>query len=173
MKRGSKLKFCVGDRVEMQGYEDGYQGSYFSGTIIETSDTNDECVIKYDNLLEDEDSNKKLRERVETFFVRPEPPFIQDDFYNVHEWVDAYENDAWWFGTITRKKGSDYYVYFLRHEVEKAYKLRDLRVHHEWDYDIGGWVTCKVYNEKKKAAEKCKVSSSPGASSSKARPKNR
>ncbi|KAI5674120.1 hypothetical protein M9H77_14484 [Catharanthus roseus] len=169
----SKMKFSIGDRVEVQGYEDGLQRSYFSGTIIESRHGNDDYLVEYDNLLENENSSKKLKERVNPFFVRPEPPLMQDDFYKVHEWVDAYENDGWWFGTISRIKGSDYYVYFLMHEVEKAYKLRDLRVHHEWKDDIGCWVPCKVYNEKKKTAEKCKVSSSPGASSSKARPKNR
>ncbi|KAI5659664.1 hypothetical protein M9H77_28457 [Catharanthus roseus] len=74
-------------------------------------------------LHKNENSSKKLKEYVDPSFVCPEPLLIQDKCYNLHE-----------------------------HKIEKAYKLHDLRVHHEH--------------------EKFNASSRASASSSKPRPKH-
>ncbi|KAI5672563.1 hypothetical protein M9H77_12927 [Catharanthus roseus] len=111
------MKFCIGDRVEVEGHDQSLQGSYFASTLIDISRENSDYQIKYDNLHKNKNSSKKLKEYVDRFFVRPEPPLIQDPCYNLHE-----------------------------HEVEKAYKLHDLRVHYEWEEEMGqctGASSCK------------------------------
>ncbi|KAI5657793.1 hypothetical protein M9H77_26586 [Catharanthus roseus] len=138
---GSTMKFHIGDRVEIEGHDEGLQGSYCSGTLIDILRGNGDYRIKYDNLHKNENSNS---------------------CYNLPDLVDIYENDGWWSGTISGKNGCKYYVYFLRHEVEKAYKLHDFRVHHD-----------KVYTGRIKNTEKLNASSDAGASSSKPRPKHR
>ncbi|KAI5682712.1 hypothetical protein M9H77_03940 [Catharanthus roseus] len=117
------MKFCIGDRVEVEGYDESLQGSYFSSMLIGISRGKGNCRIKYDSLHEDENSSKKLKEYVDPFFVCPKPPLIQDSFYNLHEL-----------------------------EVEKAYKFHDLRVHHKWEDKKGRIKNFEKFNASSRAS---------------------
>ncbi|KAI5649324.1 hypothetical protein M9H77_35329 [Catharanthus roseus] len=84
------MKFHIGDRVEVEGYDKGLQESYFSGMVIHISRENGDYRIKYDNLHKNENSSKKLKEYVDPFFVLPKLPLIQDPCYSLHK-----QNGRW------------------------------------------------------------------------------
>nr|GMD39175.1 DUF724 domain-containing protein 3 [Ipomoea batatas] len=59
-----------------------------------------------------DDFSAQLTENVPLEQIRPQPPQVQSTFFNMYQVVDAFDNDGWWVGQITRKIKNRYYVYF-------------------------------------------------------------
>ncbi|KAH7544032.1 hypothetical protein ACOSP7_030991 [Xanthoceras sorbifolium] len=129
----------VGDFVEISSKEDGFLGSYFVARVVAAKPAKDNFTVEYENLLSDEDENKKLREVVRAADLRPCPPLIRVSGFDVLEVVDAYDGDGWWVGRVTGRVGADRYsVYFDSTGDEFVYSGCVLRVHQEWEDGI--WV---------------------------------
>ncbi|XP_054814040.1 protein AGENET DOMAIN (AGD)-CONTAINING P1-like [Prosopis cineraria] len=135
-----KINFCRGQSVEISVKEDGFHGSYYEAKVVSQLD-NGLYVVQYKTLLEDNEF-QFLTETVYPKELRPLPPAIPVRRFSTNQKVDAFDNDGWWVGVITRKDGPDaYFVYFATTDQEIAYPLSQLRVHHDW---IGGkWVLSK------------------------------
>ena len=117
--------------MEVCSKEDGFQGSYYRATIVEKLDANTFQVM-YKTLVE-EDGTTQLTETVRVDEVRPVPAKLElKGGFRLYDKVDAFDNDGWWLGKITGKKGSTYYVYFDCFKVELPYDKTMLRVHQDW-----------------------------------------
>ncbi|GFZ21760.1 hypothetical protein Acr_29g0009220 [Actinidia rufa] len=136
--RISEAKFSEGTVVEVKSNEEGYQGSWFTAVIV-GSIPKDKFLVQYQTLKTD-DETELLKERVDASCIRPCPSVIQRvDRFKLFEKVDAWYNDGWWVGLISRVLGGlNYTVYFWTTNEELEFGHFSLRPHQEW---IGGkWI---------------------------------
>ncbi|XP_027347817.1 DUF724 domain-containing protein 3 [Abrus precatorius] len=132
-----RVDFGRGDKVEVCSKEEGFIGSYYEATVVSHLD-NGLYVVRYDTLLQDDES-QPLTETLFPKELRPSPPRVQVSHFSLYQCVDAFDNDGWWVGQITGKRGSShYYVYFATTNEEIAYPSSKIRLHHEWLQ--GEWV---------------------------------
>ncbi|XP_010524742.1 PREDICTED: DUF724 domain-containing protein 2 [Tarenaya hassleriana] len=125
-------KFSKGMKVEVRSDEQGYEGSWFSATILTYLDK-DRYTVEY-HTLKTEDQTEFLREEAKTSDIRPLPPAIQRVYqYEPLEFVDAWFNEGWWTGQILKAcSGMKYIVYFTTSNEELEFGHVDLRPHQEW-----------------------------------------
>lgn len=134
------MEFGEGDRVEVCSKEEGFVGSYYAATVTKKLGTN-KYVVEYKSLLE-EDESRPLIETVSGDEVRPVPPRIRfGSGFGLFDKVDAFDNDGWWVGKVTGKRGSIYFVYFETTGDEIGYHISKLRAHLDWFN--GKWVSSK------------------------------
>jgi|UniRef100_A0A2N9IC68 hypothetical protein len=134
--------FKSGDEVEVCSNRDGFVGSYYSATVIKKHG-NDSYEVQYKNLITEDEPHRPLIETVNAEEIRPKPPkVVLASGFGSNDVVDAFDNDGWWVGKISRKKGSDYYyVFFDTYMVEIPYPSFRLRAHLDWVN--GKWVSLK------------------------------
>lgn len=138
-------KFSKGTAVEVSSDEDGFQGAWFAATVV-SAIGQDKYLIEYKSLRTEDDTDF-LREEVDIQHVRPHPPdAVMTDSFNLNEEVDAFCNDGWWEGVISKVvKGSRYKVYFKGTEDEVELQHSDLRPRQDWI--DGTWVRAsQVYD---------------------------
>ncbi|XP_060188172.1 protein AGENET DOMAIN (AGD)-CONTAINING P1-like [Lycium barbarum] len=133
------MGFCRGDLVEVASKEDGFLGSYYEAIVV-CQPLKKDYIVQYKTLLKD-DYSGPLTEFVTLNELRPVPPEIPVSEFNLHDQVDAFDNDGWWVGKITGKIGATWFVYFETSEVECGYYIRDLRIHQDWI--DGKWICSK------------------------------
>ncbi|PON81662.1 Agenet-like domain containing protein [Trema orientale] len=131
-------KFRKGTVVEVSSDEDGFQGAWFAATIVEPVGKG-KFLVEYHNLRTDDDKDF-LREEIDTLHIRPSPPErVMVGRFNSLEEVDAFYNDGWWVGVISKVlSGSRYIVYFRSTKEEMEFHHSELRLHQEWI--DGKWV---------------------------------
>ena len=106
--------------IEISTDEDGFEGACFAATIVEAVGK-DMFLVQYQSLRTDDDSGF-LREEFDTLhiIIRPCPPetFVVDCF-NLFEEVDAFYNDGWWVGVISKVLGGSKYLFTLGAQTRK------------------------------------------------------
>lgn len=126
-----KMKLNKGDLVEVSSDEEGYRGAWFCASFVEKQGAG--FVVEYRDLVSDEDETKQLREKVDSRHIRPNPPEQSTDKYTLYEEVDAYENDGWWVGVVTKVlDNQQYIIYFLQTKEEMVFNHANLRPHLEF-----------------------------------------
>ncbi|KAF7833923.1 DUF724 domain-containing protein 3-like [Senna tora] len=138
----TRMEFVRGQNVEVSVKQDGFMGSYFEAKVVSHLQ-NGIYVVEYKTLVEEHDHSQPLTETVYSKELRPLPPLISVPRFSTNQKVDAFDNDGWWVGVITRKiGGSDgYYVYFETTHQEILYPFSRIRVHQDWVR--GKWVLSK------------------------------
>nr|XP_017220422.1 PREDICTED: uncharacterized protein LOC108197345 isoform X3 [Daucus carota subsp. sativus] len=133
----SEPKFSRGTMVEVRSDEAGYHGSWYTAVITDIL-KNDKYMIEYQT-LRTEDEAKLLKEKANISDVRPAPPKIQRvDRFKMLEEVDAWYNDGWWMGHISKiLDGFKYLVYFWTTNEEIEFHHFKLRPRQEWIF--GKW----------------------------------
>ncbi|CAL5208684.1 unnamed protein product [Lathyrus oleraceus] len=97
----TSIIFIPGTLVEISNNVDRYYGSWSTGKIVGCL-TGDKFVVEYDKIIEDDEGAKDLQETAKLFQLRPIPPKeIIRDFQHGDE-VEAYYNEGWWEGCISR-----------------------------------------------------------------------
>lgn len=131
--------FSNGALVEVGSDEEGFHGAWFAGTVVEEAVGKDMFLVQYQSLRTDDDSGF-LREEIDTLHIRPYPPeTLVVDRFNLFEEVDAWYNDAWWVGVISKVLVSTKYrVYFRDSNEEIEFQHCNLRPHQDWI--DGKWV---------------------------------
>ncbi|KAL4620580.1 hypothetical protein ACB092_06G165500 [Castanea dentata] len=130
----------TGDEVEVCSKQVGFVGSYHAATVINNYG-NQSYAVRYKNLVSEDDESQPLIEIVSEDEVRPMPHTVSATEFSLY--VDAYDNDGSWIGTISGKQDCDhYYVFFDTYGVEILYPLSRLRPHCETN---GMWVTKKRF----------------------------
>lgn len=138
--------FRQGDAIEICSNDDGFRGSWFSGTVIRvlsgSSSSNrrkaagkpsHRYLVQFDELFEDEAGTEKLREEVDEWQLRPLPPREPRRAFERGDDVNAYYNDGWWEGVITEELGQGRFeVYFRASKESMQFKDEDLRLHRDW-----------------------------------------
>ena len=134
------MAFSRDDKVEVCSKQEGFVGSYYAATVIKNY--GNEYAVQYKNLVAEDDQSRPLIETVGENELRPRPPKVLATGFHALDVVDAFDNDGWWVGKISGRKGSDsYYVLFDAYGVEISYPTSRLRPHLEWVN--GKWVSSK------------------------------
>lgn len=136
--KASEPTFRDGMMVEVKSDEEGYQGSWYTAVIV-CSLCRDKYLVEYQTLKTDDESDL-LREKAFASYIRPCPPkIVRVDRFKMLEEVDAWYNDGWWVGLVSKVlDGLKYAVYFWTTNEELILKHFNLRPHQEW---IGGkWI---------------------------------
>ncbi|MED6222422.1 hypothetical protein PIB30_064306 [Stylosanthes scabra] len=124
--------FKPGTRVEVSSDDDGFRGSWFSGTVTRRVGA-DKFTVEYDNLLASERSKKKLKEQLGFHQLRPLPPEEAGAEFKFGDEVDAFHNDGWWEGSITKElENGKFAVYFRGSREQIEFTKDQLRIHREW-----------------------------------------
>lgn len=133
-----EAKFSPGTMVEVRSNEDGYQGSWYTATVIGSA-VGGKFLVEYKTLTTD-DETTVLREVASKQDIRPYPPQIpQGQSYRVLQEVDAWYNDGWWEGVIADVLEEwKYSVYFASTNEKLAFRYSYLRPHQNWVH--GKWV---------------------------------
>lgn len=131
--------FSVGTPVEVSSDEDGFQGAWFSATVVQVVGKG-KFLVEYQNLLADDDT-QLLREEVDTLHIRPHPPQTSViGQFSLLEEVDVLHNDGWWVGVVSKVlDNSRYGVYFRSSNEELECQHSQLRQHQDWI--DGKWIT--------------------------------
>ena len=119
-------------KVEVKSDEEGFKGSWYAAKIVKSLG-NDKFLVEYQTLTTD-DELELLKEEADALNIRPCPPEIQHVYpYALCERVDAWYNEGWWVGRISKVLvGSKYMVYFSTTNEELEFEHCDLRPHMEW-----------------------------------------
>ncbi|KAF2619914.1 hypothetical protein F2Q68_00038398 [Brassica cretica] len=89
--------------------------------------------VEYKNLVTEGEDPQPLVETISADEIRPMPPKLsQPSMFSLHDKVDAFDLDAWWFGGITGQEGDTYSVYFPTTNDVCKYPLQRLRRHLEF-----------------------------------------
>ncbi|QCE07248.1 hypothetical protein DEO72_LG9g2265 [Vigna unguiculata] len=128
----SAVFFKPGTVVEVSSEDEGFRGSWFSGTVIRHLPS-DRFLIEYHNLMADDKSSKRLREILDIRQLRPILPPEIGEVFKFGDEVDAYYNDGWWEGFITEELENDRFaVYFRASKEQLVFSKEQLRIHREW-----------------------------------------
>ncbi|KAE9611909.1 putative Agenet-like domain-containing protein [Lupinus albus] len=136
-------RFRVGTPVEVSSDEEGFQGAWFSATVVQVI-RKGKFLVEYQSLLADDDS-QLLREEVDTHHIRPHPQqTVVNGHFSLLEEVDAFHNDGWWIGMVSKVlDNARYVVYFRNSSEELEFQHSQLRKHQDWI--DGKWIlTSKV-----------------------------
>lgn len=142
-------KLRKGSIVEVTSDEEGFKDAWFVATLLKYPLTTplksystkkkknpnyDKAYVEYQNLISDEDPSVRLREYVNSEFIRPLPPEdTRSKPFELGDIVDANYSDGWWTGVISRiLRGSRFLVAFQNPPHEIEFGLSDLRFHLEW-----------------------------------------
>ncbi|XP_042405237.1 protein AGENET DOMAIN (AGD)-CONTAINING P1-like [Zingiber officinale] len=139
-----------GKVVEVSSDEEGFSGAWFAATVLKLIGK-DKFLIQYRN-LKTEDETELLTETVDLPHIRPTPPeFPAIDRFRFLEEVDAFYNDGWWVGVITKVlENGRYVVYFRSWKEEIEFGHDNLRPHQDWIE--GRWVR---FSQKLLASVRC------------------
>ncbi|CAF1924389.1 protein AGENET DOMAIN (AGD)-CONTAINING P1-like [Brassica napus] len=134
-----KQYFSIGAPVEVSSIEEGFEDSWFLAKLIEYRGT-DKCLVEYDK-LKAEDGKEPLREEVNEFQIRPQPPeMVMVNPFEKLDKVNALYNDGWWIGVVKKVLAkSSYLVHFSRTDEILKFHHSQLRLHQEWS--DGKWIT--------------------------------
>ncbi|KAG1355135.1 DUF724 domain-containing protein 2 [Cocos nucifera] len=105
--RTSSGGFSAGAKVEVRSDDEGFRGAWYEATVVR-SVRHRRYSVDYDSLVSDEDPSDPLHEIVRRSHVRPQPPSpLSPTHYQVYERVEAFHNDGWWAGVVSKLQGED------------------------------------------------------------------
>lgn len=154
--------FTVGTEVEVSNQEEGFRGSWYAATVVtpptppppqpitirtryassDDDDNNTACRkvrVEFKDLMEEEGSDKRLKETLDLVQIRPVPPREAKVGFKLNDAVDAFYNDGWWEGVIVEVFGNGRFDVFFRATKELIeFSEENLRIHKEWVY--GEWI---------------------------------
>ncbi|PSS09497.1 Increased DNA methylation like [Actinidia chinensis var. chinensis] len=151
-------KLLVDDKIEVRSLEEGFRGSWHSGTVIACE--NRARRVQYDHLLCDDGSqclveSIRVPPIIEGFVpasrdlcnyrgcLRPLPPKCDFQKWSLHygQCVDVYYEEAWWEGVIfDHEDGSEERtIFFPDMGDELRFGIDKLRITYDWDEFTEDW----------------------------------
>ncbi|XVF05927.1 hypothetical protein REPUB_Repub06bG0004000 [Reevesia pubescens] len=124
-----------GSEVEVSSNDPGFRGSWFTASVIKRASSKNPTyfVVQYTHLFEDEAGTKPLKETIHVADIRPLAPREGGRKFKFGEEVDAFHNDGWWEGVITKElDNGKFHVYFKRSKEQLEFGEDQLRLHREW-----------------------------------------
>jgi hypothetical protein len=103
-----------GQKIKVQGIEDGFYGVWFPTTILKTF--LEKSLIRYDEFVKENDNSKHLCGMVQISQIKLVPLSINNTSWVENNVVELYESDCWWVGKIICHLPCEtkYVVYFKR-----------------------------------------------------------
>ncbi|KAK7276009.1 hypothetical protein RIF29_17139 [Crotalaria pallida] len=152
-----KRKLVVNENVEVRSLEEGFLGSWNSGTVIRCG--RQQRHVRYDNILEDDGSDYVVdvvtvsavldgegvssTDRSERGIIRPIPPLV-----DISKWdlpfalcVDVNHEEAWWEGVVFDQCNGmeERSIFFPDLGDEMKIKFQQLRITQDWDEVSESW----------------------------------
>ncbi|KAL6607892.1 hypothetical protein ACP70R_040955 [Stipagrostis hirtigluma subsp. patula] len=126
-----KAKFTQGVKVEVSSDDEGFRGAWFEATVLKS--VGSKFLVEYAT-LKAEDETSPLTEPVEARHIRPSPPHIPVvNGFKLLDEVDAFCNDGWWVGVVSKIiSDQKYMVYFRPWKEEMEFEHEQLRFHCDW-----------------------------------------
>ncbi|XWS57412.1 hypothetical protein CRYUN_Cryun09bG0172000 [Craigia yunnanensis] len=126
-----------GSRVEISSNDPGFRGSWFTGSILKRASSRNgnpnKFLVQYTHLFQDDAGTKPLKETINAVDIRPLAPRERARKFKFAEEVDAFYNDGWWEGVITKElENGKFHVYFKRSKEQLEFGEDQLRLHREW-----------------------------------------
>ncbi|XVE89539.1 hypothetical protein DITRI_Ditri20bG0004200 [Diplodiscus trichospermus] len=124
-----------GSQVEISSNDPGFRGSWFTGFILKRASLRNpnRFIVQYTHLFQDEAGTKPLKETINAVDLRPLAPRERARKFKFGEEVDAFYNDGWWEGVITKElENGNFHVYFKRSKEQLEFGEDQLRLHREW-----------------------------------------
>ncbi|KAF6135974.1 hypothetical protein GIB67_006866 [Kingdonia uniflora] len=92
----SETHFKVGQEVEVTTQEEGFRGSWYVADVLRISMRRKKMFIEYHTLMDEKNVKKKLKEDVDFWRVRPQPPPLVETNrgFKVNDEVDVFDNDG-------------------------------------------------------------------------------
>ncbi|VFQ70978.1 unnamed protein product [Cuscuta campestris] len=165
-------KLLQGEKVEVRNTEDGFLGSWHTGTVLKRGRLM--CHVKYDHLL-CENGSTNLVELVKVSsmidevvpaewdpdnyrgVIRPSPPTLDivDRTLHYGECVDLFYQDAWWEGVIFDRDDDleNRRVFFPDMGDEMTVCVKNLRITQDWNEVTeewkprGNWIFLEIVDE--------------------------
>ncbi|XP_068660305.1 DUF724 domain-containing protein 8-like [Aristolochia californica] len=138
MEESGTPVFSEGAAVEVCSDEPGFFGAWFEATVLRKIRKR-RLSVEYDELVEEDDESKPLREVVDLSSVRPCPPPVgANRKFAVHDKVEAFLNDGWWVGEVARVVDEARYIVKFVDDEQLEIKEADLRIRLDWV--DGQWV---------------------------------
>ena len=118
--------------VEVSSGEEGYQNSWYIAKVIDYIGV-DKFLVEYRDLVTD-DGNHLFRDKVDARQIRPQPPLVlAASHFKPLQKVDAWYNDGWWEGEISKVLDALQYIVYIRSTNEELlFKHSNLRPHQDW-----------------------------------------
>lgn len=143
--------FAAGDEVEVICQDDGFKGSLYEARVVRSMPKLNLYRVEYETLMDESDPQKHLRETLAPETIRPRPPTLVTEKLEIGEKVDAFYNDGWWKGEISKVLGGGvggrrYTVRFLDGDggsmEELEFGVDEIRLHMDWI--AGKWISSRV-----------------------------
>ncbi|XP_057949362.1 protein AGENET DOMAIN (AGD)-CONTAINING P1-like [Malania oleifera] len=112
--------------------------SYYAANILAAVGKTRFLVQYKTRYAVDTSKTRLLIEMVEANDIRPVPPEIPDSDFSVADRVDAYLDNAWRVGKVSRKVDPNYYVRLDSTGDEFHCPFYRVRPHFDWEH--GKWV---------------------------------
>ncbi|KAK2651535.1 hypothetical protein Ddye_011391 [Dipteronia dyeriana] len=158
MSPGNIDLFAKGTIVEVSSADGWFPGGWFVAKVLDppppspTAPGKMTFLVEYQSLLY---GSKLLRKRVDIKFVRPLPPPPPNDDgqeqqrFQVNDVVDAYRNDGWWVGVVSKvwkeEEPMEYLVLLENPSRIMNFRSSELRFHLDW---VGNkWVQPQKQNK--------------------------
>ncbi|XP_019058448.1 PREDICTED: DUF724 domain-containing protein 1-like [Tarenaya hassleriana] len=125
-------EFRVRSVIEVSIEEEGFEDSWFLAKIIEARGKG-KYLVEYEK-IKAEDCKEPLREEVDVLHMRHQPPeTLMVEGFKKFEKVEAFYNDGWWVGEISKVlTESKYLVHFKNTQASLKFDHSQLRLHQEW-----------------------------------------
>ena len=133
-----------GDRCEVTPSEEGFQGAWFSATVVSGAcsllTVDAQVEVRFDDLFSDNSGSEPLLEMTPVRNVRPQPPESPIDFHEAAVPGDALElwhDGAWWRVVLRCKRAASttsalFVVCYEPANIEHCVGLERLRPGWEW-----------------------------------------
>nr|XP_019705781.1 DUF724 domain-containing protein 2 isoform X2 [Elaeis guineensis] len=142
--RTSSGGFGAGAKVEVRSDDEGFRGAWYEATIVRSLKRR-RYSVEYVSLVSDADPSEPLHEIVRRSHVRPPPPPPPSPAdYQVYQRVEAFHNDGWWAGVVSRLHGEDsgrFTVSFPNTREVMDFPPSDIRPLLEWVR--GRWIVAR------------------------------
>ncbi|KAK3219508.1 hypothetical protein Dsin_013478 [Dipteronia sinensis] len=158
MSTGNIDLFAKGTLVEVSSADGWFPGGWFVAKVLDrpppspTAPGKMTFLVEYQSLLY---GSNLLRKRVDIKFLRPlPPPPPKDDEqeqqrFQVNDVVDAYRNDGWWVGVVSKvwkeEEPMEYLVLLENPSRIMSFRSSELRFHLDWAGDK--WIQPQKQNK--------------------------
>lgn len=126
--------FSEGTAVEVSLQKENFD-VWHAGTVMKPTADN-KCLVKYQCPGIKEHIIKEFAESPD---IRPSPPSLEDDDYNLLEKVEAYFEGCWWSGIIRRLLEDRRYIVFINH-AKKDMTFDQSNLRHRMVWTDGKWI---------------------------------
>ncbi|KAA3457709.1 DUF724 domain-containing protein 3-like [Gossypium australe] len=127
-----------GSTVEIKPPEFGYQGAWYTATIIQrnTPISSKRFMVQFTHLFQDEKTGERPVRMFSVSHIRPQLPPLRPRKFKQGEDADAYHKNGWWEGVILQEWNNGNYLFMFHSDNQwpkyVEFGVNQLRLHRTW-----------------------------------------